>query len=149
MLKKRHPLVKLKPHHVKRAIAEYQDGDSLQMIADKLGVSRQSMWELLSKRITLRSKLRFGKENHFYRDNQRASDWAQNKVERAIKSGSLVRPQACSKCKQTKIFKDGRSGIQAHHCDYNKPLEVMWLCQKCHHLWHKFNEPIRRVSGPS
>lgn len=148
-LKKKQPLLKLNERQVARAICEYQAGDSLQAIADRLLVTRQSMWDLLSRRIPLRSKLRFGKDNHFYRSNQRASDWAQNKVERAIKRGELVRPMSCSKCKQSKVFKDGRSGIQAHHCDYNKPLEVMWLCQKCHHQWHKFNEPVRRISGPS
>lgn len=142
------PLKKLSATSIARAITEYQSGDSLQQIGDRLNVSRQSMWDLLRRRIPLRSKIRFGKENHFYR-NSKASDWAQNKVERAIKTGFLIRPKTCSKCKQTKIFKDGRSGIQAHHCDYNKPLEVLWLCQKCHHAWHKFNEPIRRVNGPS
>lgn len=141
-------LKKLTPVKVAQAITEYQYGDSLQDIADRFKVTRQSMWDLLRRRIPLRSKLRFGKDNHFHR-NTKASDWAQNKVERAVKSGRLLRPHKCSKCKQTKTFKDGRSGIQAHHCDYNKPLEVLWLCQKCHHTWHKFNEPIRREIGPS
>lgn len=25
----------------------------------------------------------------------------------------------------------------AHHCDYNKPLEVMWLCPIHHKAWHR------------
>ena len=27
--------------------------------------------------------------------------------------------------------------IHAHHCDYSKPLDVMWLCQTHHLEWHK------------
>jgi hypothetical protein len=43
----------------------------------------------------------------------------------AIKEGRLVRPLGCSEC--------GREGdIEGHHEDYNKPLEVVWLCIQCH-----------------
>jgi ribosomal protein S27AE len=53
---------------------------------------------------------------------------AHNKVARAIKSGELVR-QPCVRCGETKSL--------AHHEDYDKPLDVMWLCQPCHKQRHK------------
>jgi hypothetical protein len=28
------------------------------------------------------------------------------------------------------------SHVHAHHTDYSKPLEVVWLCAKCHHRIH-------------
>lgn len=46
-------------------------------------------------------------------------------VARAIKRGDLVRPSVCSRCQQP-----GR--IEASHDDYSKPLEVEWLCRRCH-----------------
>jgi len=46
-------------------------------------------------------------------------------VQQALKSGKLIRPKWCSKCS-----KIGR--VHAHHADYAYPLEVTWLCAKCH-----------------
>ena len=43
----------------------------------------------------------------------------------AIKVGHLVRPDKCSKClKECKPH--------GHHNDYDKPLEIRWLCKICH-----------------
>lgn len=49
---------------------------------------------------------------------------AHKAVERAVRSGQLVRPEACERC--------GRPTSVAHHEDYDKPLEVVWLCRACH-----------------
>jgi hypothetical protein len=49
------------------------------------------------------------------------------------KSGSLV-AKPCEAC--------GSEKVEAHHCDYNKPLEVMWLCRKHHAKWHQLFTPI-------
>ena len=29
------------------------------------------------------------------------------------------------------------NNVEAHHNDYNKPLEIRWLCRNCHREWHK------------
>ena len=46
-----------------------------------------------------------------------------------IKMGILVR-QSCEVCKSDKK-------ADAHHDDYNKPLEVRWLCRKHHNEHHR------------
>jgi len=54
-------------------------------------------------------------------------------VMNAIKDGTLVRPKSCQEChNQARRGKDGRLLLQAHHHDYNFPLDVTWLCPICH-----------------
>ncbi len=56
---------------------------------------------------------------------------ARSKMTNAIASGRLIRPKLCSLCyKETKLH--------GHHKDYSKPLNVEWLCVKCHYLIHRF-----------
>lgn len=48
-----------------------------------------------------------------------------NLFKSALRSGKLRRAEICEKC-------GSGEKIEGHHCDYSKPLEVIWLCQKCH-----------------
>jgi len=137
-------LKKLTPAQAEECVRLYESGLSLAPIAEYFDVSRQAMWDLLRRRTTMRTQRRYGKDNHFYRGGESADDHAQNLLESAIKQGIIYRKDACEVCGSTAKFTDGRTAIQAHHCDYNKPLEVMWLCQKCHHEWHKGNSPLRK-----
>ena len=43
----------------------------------------------------------------------------------AVKRGDIIRPKKCSVCNKEKR-------ITAHHPDYSKPLNVIWLCYECH-----------------
>ena len=134
---------KLNEEKVQQAIQMYHRGLSLQNIGEFYGVTRQAMWDLLRRRIALRSHLKFGEDNHFYRGGIQSDDKVHNIVEKALKKGLLV-PRDCETCGETYRFKDGRTAVQAHHDDYNKPLDVTWLCQKCHHVWHRDNKPVKR-----
>lgn len=129
----------------KNARSLYEQGLSVQQVGDFFGVTRQAMHDILKRRGTLfRSNLRYGKDNHFYRGGKTASDTAHNLLETAIRKNIIIRKVVCEQCGDRPTLKDGRTGIHAHHCDYNKPLDVMWLCQKCHHEWHKHNRAIER-----
>lgn len=50
-------------------------------------------------------------------------------VNYALRSGKLIRPDICSEC-----------GVgckpDAHHEDYLKRLEIVWLCKTCHTAKH-------------
>jgi hypothetical protein len=126
------------------AVNMYAAGLSIGDVADFYKITRQAMWQILKIRgCVFRPHLKFGKENHFYRGGETASDYAQGVVEKAIKKGILDR-QPCEKCGKSGLMQDGRHEVQAHHDDYNKPLEVRWLCQVHHHEWHKENQAIER-----
>jgi hypothetical protein len=59
-------------------------------------------------------------------DRQRARVLLHN----AIARGKIVKPKECETCgEETKL--DG------HHPDYAKPLDVMWLCRRCHMKHHR------------
>jgi len=55
---------------------------------------------------------------------------ARKMVFSALRIGFLIRPSTCSRClKECKPH--------AHHPDYSKPLEVIWLCRSCHNQEHE------------
>ena len=83
--------------------------------------------------------------------NERSEKWDSENAEKrrvhdrtmyAVQTGKLFRPEQCSKCEK-------KCTPHAHHEDYSKPFEVIWLCSTCHfylHHEHKHHaERLRRV----
>jgi len=128
------------------AVQLYEFGMSIQDCGDYFEISRQAMHKILLRRnCKFRDNLKYGYDNHFFRDvdpDNTKRKRVQHFTDKAIKKGILIRPVRCEKCRETQEFSDGRNGIQAHHTDYDKPLDVIWLCQKCHHEWHKHNSVV-------
>ena len=50
---------------------------------------------------------------------------ARKQVWNATKKGILTRPKRCQMCSV-------ECKPEAHHADYNRPLEVIWVCRLCH-----------------
>lgn len=59
---------------------------------------------------------------------------ATRKSGNAMRDGRLVR-KPCEVCGST-------HGVQGHHRNYAKPLDVVWLCRECHWKEHR-----RRIGG--
>jgi predicted alpha/beta-hydrolase family hydrolase len=79
-------------------------------------------------------------DKHRNRGRQKPStEWRSNNPEKykahsavsyALRSGRLIKPGKCERCSRT-------YGLHAHHDDYSRQLDVMWLCVPCHHQRHK------------
>ncbi len=54
---------------------------------------------------------------------------AQNRLNKAVRTGKIVRSASCQSCGKA-------CRVEGHHADYAKPLEVQWLCRRCHSHVH-------------
>lgn len=93
------------------------------------------------KRITDEDRFEKNRESHLAwskknrkKVNEYQKQWYQKNKEkrrahviisRTVNSGKIMRPKNCSQCNK-ECKPDG------HHIDYNKPLDVVWICRACH-----------------
>jgi hypothetical protein len=54
---------------------------------------------------------------------------AKSMAREAYKKGKLQKPLFCEYCGQVK-------SLDRHHPNYKKPLQIVWLCRKCHATEH-------------
>lgn len=66
-----------------------------------------------------------------YINRNRKKNRAKDKVAYAIRRGTIQR-KPCEMCGATEH-------VHAHHDDYDKPLEVRFLCSKHHREWHRLH----------
>lgn len=73
---------------------------------------------------------RYNKNEKRWIDNNPEKRKAHIAVGNAVRDGKLIKPDTCPRCgRKTRII--------GHHDDYSKPLEVEWMCSKCHRLEHE------------
>lgn len=66
----------------------------------------------------------------------------------AIRKGVVSVKDRCEDCGAARPVNDRRSKhIEAHHCDYTKPLEVRWLCKPCHFKADLVRRDLERRAG--
>jgi hypothetical protein len=68
-----------------------------------------------------KDKLYLQKHRNENRDKYRAR-WL---VDYHLRKGNIQKPERCEQCKKM-------DKLTAHHKDYNKPLDIVWLCYECH-----------------
>lgn len=112
-------------------------GLSLQTVGDFFGVKKQYIHQICKQAGVKVEYIPFGnRRNSISKEYKGARRKVWNIVCYAVKKGILVM-QPCEICGAF-----GKDIIEAHHDNYNEPLQVRWLCQEHHREWHKNNKPI-------
>ncbi len=87
--------------------------------------TRQASWDAAHRQ----NKLDYNKGWRDRNQSRRAiMNACTNAFWRAIRQGILQRGTVCTFC-------GSAENIEGAHTDYGKPLEVIWLCRKCHRQW--------------
>ena len=55
-------------------------------------------------------------------------------ITNAVRDGRIIKPDNCESCGK-------KCNPEGHHDDYSEPMNVRWLCTKCHKQWHMNNKP--------
>ena len=74
---------------------------------------------------TEKGKEACGRGNAKWRKSSPEKTKAHHILNNAIRAGKITRPFLCEMCFE-------KCKPEGHHEDYSKPLEVDWLCIKCH-----------------
>lgn len=53
-------------------------------------------------------------------------------VQTSLRNGVIYKPSHCQDCRSGKR-------LDAHHDNYDNPLDIRWLCRSCHLKWHAKN----------
>lgn len=82
------------------------------------------------------------KANRDYRKENFEKCSAHDKVKYAKKMGYLMQPKRCCGCKKENEL------LHAHHADYSRPLDVVWLCPDCHNTAHMLDRLRKESNSP-
>ena len=98
--------------------------------------------------INERTRVHYQTEEGKRQNYERVKRWREENPEKyvahtivgnAVRDGKITK-RSCAVCGQTK-------NVDAHHDDYTAPLDVTWLCRKCHGSVHgAINEMKRDIA---
>ena len=91
-------------------------------------VERMRVWRLSNRDLVNRRRRELYAQRGGRTPLQALAHRATEAVRRAVQSGRLIRPSSCERCAKVGV-------IEAAHEDYQKRLDVHWLCQSCHRQW--------------
>lgn len=88
--------------------------------------------ELIEKR---RERTTYEQKKKWNENQKSLEDYARKHrahclLNKYIGQGKIIKPERCQIC-------DSKRKIEGHHHDYDKPLEVIWVCRACHAAIHR------------
>jgi len=72
-----------------------------------------------------REKINIWQRSYTKQEHVKFRKRANAKLNYHVKRGNIFKPELCSICGEKKR-------VESHHHDYEKPLDVIWVCRKCH-----------------
>lgn len=118
--------------HAKAALAEYEK-ERYKKPERKKSISISNIKYSKTEKGRISARVRGRRSQLKYPNANKARSLFGN----LVIAGKIIRPDRCEEC-GISCKPDG------HHDDYNKPLNVRWLCKKDHVEWHKNNTPLNR-----
>lgn len=68
-------------------------------------------------------------KNKEYRARNPIKARARRLLQQAVFRTRIIRPDICDKCCRS-------TSLEAHHYDYSRAFDVLWLCKQCHEWLH-------------
>jgi hypothetical protein len=88
----------------------------------------------IDRKYTLKTLINRREQEKKYRANNKEKFRAKAIVRYYLLNGTIKKPAKCSMCNIS------HCRLHAHHPNYLLPLNVIWVCPKCHKEIHKDNE---------
>jgi hypothetical protein len=113
---------------------QYEDSFGLHALVTAFGhcaADERGSFDDVADAVEAKDRARKSSEDEFKRRQQAAH----SAVAAAVVSGALVRSSHCERCPTV------ADNTVAHHHDYDKPLDVEWLCRPCHGKHHAEHGP--------
>jgi len=129
-------------------VAEWQKANREKRLQQSRDWYQRNLEQARDKSLKATKKY-LGTDHGKQKARERSANWEKNNPEKrrvhdrtmyAVKTGKIIRPNFCSKCNKECV-------PHAHHEDYTKPYDVLWLCSICHfYLHHEHKHHRERAS---
>lgn len=108
---------KHKKQHKEQALKRYLEIRDSKEYKEKKKLGRKKYYKKHREKICRKRREQYSKDKKYSR--------AYHAVYCSLRKGELIKPDKCEKC--------GKIGkLDAHHSDYDRLLDVEWLCRSCH-----------------